>query len=404
MAITDGPTWLIENLTCKLRFREEIRSPDVKKGSSSSGSSSKGSERKRKRRGKRDRQSFTREEIETTTTPTTTTTAGSSSGRNKELVLHIVGASVDSELWGWDGSTTSYTHNEMLNAYAEASTNVVSYLKNFIDTIDSIRLVFVGPECPRTRRRDDGSGSDDDDDGGGDGGEEETIVCRCEMLIPGSKTMLHIETHCCNYGEDHDGQDTTPFPAPDGIIFFNPGFSCTDYDWSKALSAASSYQSSTPFLVTTNTEMEGFADIKCLVDGGYVDSKELPTYILETVVEEEEEAPSSNSNRRHNSHENDDDDDIDNDDQNKKFFFGENPYAGLRVRQSGTMANDLYVKSRWVMGGLFQSTSGGGVGKKTTKKKMVANSKKRSNESEEGGGSGARKKKRRKGGNNPALI
>jgi len=218
--LTDGPPWLIENLSRRLRYREEVRSPDAKV--SSSGSS--GSERKR--RGKRDRQSSSQEETV------------SSSGLSRELVLHIVGASVDSELWGWDGTTTSYTHNEMLDAYAEASTNVLSYLKNFIDSIDSIRLVFVGPDCPKPRRGSGGGGDDDDD---------ETSVCRLDKSIPGSKTMLHIETHCCNYGED------TTLPDPDAIIFFNPGLSCTDYDWSKALSAASSYESSTPFLIDLST-------------------------------------------------------------------------------------------------------------------------------------------------------
>ena len=139
--LTDGPPWLIENLSRRLRYREEVRSPDAK----GSGSSSGGSERKR--RGKRDRQSSSQEE-----------TASSSSGLSRELVLHIVGASVDSELWGWDGTTTSYTHNEMLDAYAEASTNVLSYLKNFIDSVDSMRLVFVGPDCPKPTRGSGGGG------------------------------------------------------------------------------------------------------------------------------------------------------------------------------------------------------------------------------------------------------
>ena len=357
MLILDGPPWLIENLTRKLRYREEVRSPEAKGLSGGSGS-------ERKRRGKRDRQSLHREEE---------MPASSASRLHRELVLHVVGASVDSELWGWDGTTKSYTHNEMLDAYAEASTNVLSYLKNFNDSIDSLRLVFVGPDCPKPRH---GAGKDG------------AIVCRLDKTIPGSKTMLHIETHCCNYGED-----TNKLPCPDAIIFFNPGLSCPDYDWSKALSAASSYQqSSTPFLITTNTEMEGFADIKCLVDGGYVDSKELPKYVLETV-----DGETSSNNSRYN-----DDDDVE-DEQNKKFFFCENPYAGLRVRQSGTMANDLYVKSRWVMGGLFQRGGGDGIVDMEKKKaKMVDKPKKKKRkESEE---RGSARKKRRKGESNPALI
>jgi len=259
-----------------------------------------------------------------------------------------------------------------------------------VDTIDSIRLVFVGPDCPRPKQSKQHGG----------GGDDMVVVCRCETSIPGTKTMLRIETHCCNYGEDHNGQDTTTtsFPTPDAICFFNPGLSCPDYDWSKALSFAAS--STTPFLLTTNTEMEGFADIKCLVDGGYLDSKELPTDILETIGVDD--APSSNNNS--SKYNNDDDDE----EQNKKFFFCENPYAGLRVRQSGTMGNDLYVKSRWVMGGLFQQRDGGGdvVEKKKKKVEMVqvkeSQKKKKRKESEEGGSS-SRKKKRCKVGN-PALI
>ena len=213
--------------------------------------------------------------------------------------------------------------------------------------------------------------------------------------------MLYIETHCCNYGDD---DDDNAIPPPDAIIFFNPGFSCTDYDWSTALKAAASSSSlhgsalsSTPFLVTTNTEMEGYADIKSLVDGGYIDSKDIPIGILETFSDDD---PSSLNDKKYSSH-NDDDNE-----QEKKFFFCENPYAGLRVRQSGTMANDLYVKSRWVMGGLFVPDS----------KKMVAitsnnkskSKKKRRMDSEvrrSSSGDVHRKKKRRKGdGSNPALI
>ena len=69
-------------------------------------------------------------------------------------------------------------------------------------------------------------------------------------------------------GDDDDGEGQQQLPPP-AIIFFNPGFSCPDYDWSNALSfaAAGWNQSNTPFIVTTNTEMEGFAEIECLVDG-----------------------------------------------------------------------------------------------------------------------------------------
>jgi hypothetical protein len=40
-------------------------------------------------------------------------------------------------------------------------------------------------------------------------------------------------------------------------------------------------------------------------------------------------------------------------DENSDVVFGNNPFAGSRVRQSGTMANDLFVKSRWMLAGVF---------------------------------------------------
>eukprot|EP00956_Cyclotella_meneghiniana_P017784 scaffold29247_cov69-Cyclotella_meneghiniana.AAC.6 len=146
-----------------------------------------------------------------------------------------------------------------------------------------------------------------------------------------------LETHCRDYGR-HDRESV---PAPDVIVFFNPGFSCPDYDWSAALDEAISlsHVGAIPFLVTTSTEMGGFADIKYLLDGNYIDSKSIPGDILEAV-----DFPSIKR-------------DCDIDDANKSFFFDMNPYHGLRVRQSGTMANDVYVKSRWMIGGLFEKDS-----------------------------------------------
>ena len=47
-----------------------------------------------------------------------------------------------------------------------------------------------------------------------------------------------------------------------------------------------------------------------------------------------------------------------------RSFFSLNPYCGLRVRQNGTMANDLFVKSRWIFGGF----SGPSRGVDSTKK------------------------------------
>jgi hypothetical protein len=36
-------------------------------------------------------------------------------------------------------------------------------------------------------------------------------------------------------------------------------------------------------------------------------------------------------------------------------IFAENPFCGSRVRQSGTMGNDLFVKNRWMLMGILDS-------------------------------------------------
>mmetsp|Transcript_21661 Transcript_21661/g.43337 ORF Transcript_21661/g.43337 Transcript_21661/m.43337 type:complete len:235 (+) Transcript_21661:1-705(+) len=203
-----------------------------------------------------------------------------------------------------------------MEAYAEASTNLLSFMKSFPIGLHSIRLVFFGPDCPQT-------GTDK--------------RCFVEVPIPDSKATLAVETHCCYYGEK-GRQKVAAISSlePDAIIFFNPGFSCPDYDWSNALSAASSYRDAKPFIITTNTEMEGFADIKILLDAGYIDKRSLPSEILVAVDDGEDGKPTCNDEA-----------------DDRTFFLNENPYAGLRIRQSGTMANDLYVKNRWILGGLF---------------------------------------------------
>lgn len=65
-------------------------------------------------------------------------------------------------------------------------------------------------------------------------------------------------------------------------------------------------------------------------------------------------------------------------------FFSVNPFSGDRVRQSGTMANDIYVKSRWIFGGKFCKPLDKGRNEPRKKRKVE--------------GSGNTKKK------NPALV
>ena len=90
--LAESPQWFIECMTKRLRHNEDVRSPQRKKII--------------KRRGKRDRDSISspikqqqqlKEEAEDE--------EGMMKKRQKELVLHIIGASSDSELWGWNGQS-----------------------------------------------------------------------------------------------------------------------------------------------------------------------------------------------------------------------------------------------------------------------------------------------------------
>ena len=373
--LSEGPNWYIESITRRLRSNGmEVRSPEPPP-------------RKKQRRGKRDKSSLSpcKQEVDDE--------EGGKGGKSgRELILHIVGASVDSELWHWQGNhrTTKISLAEedappVVNAYAEAASNLASHIQNLLEIPAlSIRCIFIGPDCPKKNSSNE-----------------------VNVSIPDLKgCTLVMETHCCNYGDSEMKQKQ--LGAPDAIVFFNPGFSCPDYDWSKALASASSSTSSSsssiPFLITTNTEMEGFADIKCLLDGGYITSTSVPRDILEAV---DHSSSTANSNQQE-------------EEDGCTFFFGENPYSGMRVRQSGTMGNDLYVKNRWIVGGLFQQQKKKQKEGTTTLSSLLSlpgSKKKRKakdTSDEDNEDNSERKKKQKKSGNgeskkntkrkNPALI
>lgn len=104
------------------------------------------------------------------------------------------------------------------------------------------------------------------------------------------------------------------------------GFTCLDYSWDEALSAV---RNETPYLVTTNTELEAIADVQYLLDRAFI--RDIPSGLASILDADVTEA----------------------DNDSKDTFFSVNPFCGNRVRQSGTMANDLFVKSRWIFGGKF---------------------------------------------------
>lgn len=214
----------------------------------------------------------------------------------KELVIHVIGASVDAELWGRETSELE----EVWDAYADALQELVE-----ANGLKTIRLSMIGPDCP-----------------------SKAVVT--ERRIPftrknNSSSFCHliVTTYKDLYSKKLFQAHEQPLTKPDVIVFFNPGFTCPDYSWDSALSCV---DYGTSFLLTTNTEMEGIGDCHFLLERKLLPS--LPPVAAAIIGSDLV-------------------------DENSDVVFGENPFAGSRVRQSGTMANDLFVKSRWMLAGVF---------------------------------------------------
>jgi hypothetical protein len=134
----------------------------------------------------------------------------------------------------------------------------------------------------------------------------------------GSKTFtLHMQTHRSLYTPDL----IRDISKAHVIVLFNPGFTCPDYDWEETMDLL---DHGIAFLSTTNTEMEGVSDCNYLMDKKLL--PHLPPLAAEIMGVEG---------------------------YGDLTFFAENPYAGTRIRQSGTMANDVFVKNRWMIGGIL---------------------------------------------------
>eukprot|EP00978_Attheya_sp_CCMP212_P003957 scaffold8420_cov48-Attheya_sp.AAC.2 len=320
---------------------------------------------------------------------------------SKQLVIHVVGASQEAELW----SNVANVSSAAQEAYAEALEAVTERNKR----LERIHLIFVGPDCPKqnmhqSRMLTSVGGStkekiidnnDDDDDHRKPPKRNIKDATRNNSRPATSKKLpsceLIIETIAAEYngdllkkGKKGKHADHVPsLPAPDVVVFFNPGFTCPDYTWDDALSVI---LPGTAFLVTTNTEMEGIADCQYLKERGFIAS--LPPSVA--AIDD-----------------NDDDDDEEGTSSNLSFF-GENPYSGSRVRQSGNMANDLFVKNRWIFGGIIEPPA---KSKPRPSKVVVVSSatqKRSTTEKDEMDGQERKKKKRKGAGNtkkaNPALI
>jgi len=261
--------------------------------------------------------------------------------KQSKLIIHIIGASVEAELWNM--TDTSKKQTKLLHSYAEALSDLAESF-----SIPSIHLVFIGPSCPSKNMH----------------------ISQKIPTYPQKKkkfeSILHVHTYSYIYNEtlrkELSQSSDLPSSKPDIIALFNPGFTCTDYDWEETLSSLPSFSQSsskhqlkevedgTPFLITTNTEMEAVLDCQYLFDRGCI--SELPLMVQAMINAENEYGPTEGRGRDED--DNDEEHEMINteeDNNNSMIFFGENPYAGSRIRQSGTMANDVFVKNMFMFGG-----------------------------------------------------
>lgn len=227
----------------------------------------------------------------------------------KKLVIHVIGASVEAELWG----RKERELDAVWDAYAEA-------LQELVETnrLKAIQLCMIGPECP-----------------------EKNVTVKRQIPFSHNEEscQLSIKTFNETYSSKLFDAREHPPSKPDVVCFFNPGFTCPDYSWNDTISYMSY---GTSFIITTNTEMEGIGDCHYLLERQLLPS--LPPVAAEIVG-------------------------TDLVDDNSDVLFGENPFAGIRVRQSGTMANDLFVKNRWMLAGVFNNPAASTTSEKKKSKR-----------------------------------
>ena len=234
-----------------------------------------------------------------------------------ELVVHVVGASNDAELS--QGPTVASANGNgddrgVCKDYAEALAELADRY-----SIHRIVLVFVGPECPEQAWQETMPMQNGDKSVG-------TLSISTVRGIYNSQTLSQVSVGA----------------VADIVVFFNPGFTVPDYEhWKETLQ---SIPAGTPFLSTTNTEMEGIADCQFLLDQDKIQS--LPPGLADIL------GVYSTG-----------------DDESCTSFFSVNPFCGSRVRQSGTMANDLYVKNRWMLGSIVGSFDPSSVKEESVAKK-----------------------------------
>jgi hypothetical protein len=226
--------------------------------------------------------------------------------KGSRLTIHVIGSSKGSELWGEHPDKKQ--ERNVFSCYADALAEISEQFQ-----MKSVVLQFFGPECPESNV-------------------DETIEIP-PIKAKKSSTKLRVTTSNVDYDGTMINQNQS---TPDILVFFNPGFTCTDYEWEKTLFSCMK-DNQFPFLVTTNTEMEALADMQYLFDRElFEDIPQALKFMLENTGAEDQDQSSLID---------------DGNDGDSSSFFSLNPYCGMRVRQSGTMANDLFVKSRWIFGG-----------------------------------------------------
>ena len=296
---------------------------------------------------------------------------------NTSLTIHVIGASLEAELWGSFKTKQHSSCDDVYDGYIEALHELASESKG----LRTINLIFVGPSCPSKNQHivriiDPQNESYEEKNNN-----KKRMRCSNQWQSKKHSVEVVIETFKSLYDGDflkgglskgekkrnnkHKKQVTAP-KKPDLVIFFNPGFTCPDYSWDSALRACQTLASTDggriPFFVTTNTEMEAVSDLQYLYQHSFIDS--IPPTVADIVSEGMQ-----------------DHDKVTVDYNAENMFFGENPSAGTRVRQSGNMANDLFVKNRWIFGGTF---SGPLDKKDSTEKKASRISPSNSKEDEKG--------------------
>ena len=232
--------------------------------------------------------------------------------RNRQLTIHLIGASDEAELWGSYQKCGKYN---VFEAYTEALLELAETY-----SLSQINLLFIGPNCKSLLKEnyltlDDGKGN-------------------CRILFEGIKG---------NY--DTIIKSNSRRSEADVIVLFNPGLTCPDYNWNEVFVHL---KSGVPYLISSNTELESIMDSQWLFENKY--SKGIPEEIIEMIRAERQD---------------DENKDSENDDEftglrnvtECGIFFAMNPWAGKRIRQSGNFGNDLFVKSNWVLGGKIADIS-----------------------------------------------